>query len=110
MGRGEPEADTHEFDGVGAEEMRKVGEKGASKTGERRNISKRDSGEITGLEGLKSYKEQTEALERTASGREQRRKESPGRKLVKREGWDEGDKRNEKQRKQSTWKWGWAAC
>lgn len=57
MGRGELEVDFYEFDGVGVEEMRKVGEKGASKIGERRNISKRDLGEIIGLEGLKFYKE-----------------------------------------------------
>lgn len=80
--------------------MRKVREEGARKqikTGMRRKISRRDSGEITWWTGLKFSEEQVEAPERTVSGREWRTNKNPGRKLVKGEEQGEGDRRNEKQ-------------
>lgn len=52
LGQGESEADAHTFERARADEMRGMGKKGA-KTGGRRQISKRDSRVITGLEGLK---------------------------------------------------------
>lgn len=65
--------EVHTFERVRVDEMRKMDEKWArkrkeAKTGQRRQISKRDPGEVTGLEGLKCGKEQMEVLETTVNG------------------------------------------
>lgn len=59
---------------------------------QRRQISKRDLGEVTGLEGPKCGKEQMEVLETAVNGWNREERESPGRKLVKEEEWDVWDK------------------
>ena len=73
LGGDERETEVHTFKRVRVDEMRKMDEKWArkrkeAKTGQRRQISKRDPGEVTGLEGLKCGKEQMEVLETTVNG------------------------------------------